>query len=119
MALYCKKKPFPGFGHPIMLTDPRVNFLLDLYGDAPIVQKAKALGMLITASYHIQANIDFAAAALMLRYGIPPVAGSAFFWFCRLPIIIGHICAKRRQPPFGLSSSAAREKYRDVPNVWL
>lgn len=118
-ATYCATKPFPGFGHPIMTSDPRVDYLFDEFSLFPLAAKARTVANSVTERYGLHPNIDFVAGALFLSYEIPPPCGSLLFWFCRLPIIIAHICAKRREPPFGLRSSEAREKYRDIPKSWL
>jgi citrate synthase len=116
---YCYTKPYPGFGHPIMNVDPRSEYLFDRYIHLPLVQKACELSEMITQTTSLSANVDFAAAAVLLAYGVPAELGSLFFWFCRLPIIIAHISAKRLEPPFGLRSSQAREKYRNLPKSWI
>jgi citrate synthase len=116
---YCKQKPFPGFGHPIMPVDPRAAFLFDTYQDIATVRKARSLADSVTAVYSLHPNIDFVAAAILVAWGLSPAAGSLFFWFCRLPIIIAHICEKHTKPPFGVSSSEAREKYRSLKTGWV
>jgi hypothetical protein len=116
---YCARMPFPGFGHPIMLSDPRSDFLFDAFAGCKPVDKARRLAKSITEAYGIRPNIDFVAAAVLASYGVPPAGGSLFFWLCRLPIIVAHICEKRSQPPFGLRSSDARELYRKLPRAWL
>ena len=116
---YCATKPYPGFGHPIMNVDPRSKYLFDGYTHVPLVQRACELSEMITQKTTLSANVDFAAAAILHAYGVPAELGSLFFWFCRLPIIIAHINAKRLEPPFGLRSSQAREKYRNLPKSWI
>jgi 2-methylcitrate synthase len=116
---YCARKPFPGFGHPIMPIDRRVDYLFDAYDEIPLARRARVIGNAVMASQGLHPNIDFAAGSLFLAYGVPPAAGSLLFWFCRLPIVIAHICAKRREPPFGLRAAEAREKYRNLPKSWL
>ena len=117
-GVYCRTKPFPGFGHPIMPLDTRTGFLFKAFG-GELPQKAAALAREVTKRSGLNPNIDLATAAVFLSWGVPWSVGSTLFWLARLPIVLAQACAKRAEPAFGLNSAEAREKYRELPRLWV
>lgn len=118
LNVYSENRPFPGFGHPIMGEDPRTSYLFAQF-DNDVSRRASDLAKDITKTFDIRPNIDLAAASIFLEWGVPVHLGSVLFWMSRLPILLAHACAKRREPAFGLRASEAREKYREMPRHWV
>ncbi len=76
-AFVARGEPAPGFGQrPYPAGDPRAIALLEAFRPNPELLELKAAAEAITG---LQANIDFALAALTRTLGLPPDAPFALF----------------------------------------
>ncbi len=117
-VIYCRTRPYPGFGHPIAPRDPRTAYLFSNFVNS-LPQQALALAKTIKERDDLSPNIDFAAAGVFLDWGVSPSLGSALFWISRLPIVLAHICSMLQDPPFGKKSAEVREQYGDMIKFWI
>lgn len=114
---YCKDKPWPGFGHPIMRNDVRVDFFFSRFH--MLMRPFSALARAISDNSGLQPNVDFLIASVMSAHRVAPELGLLAFFVCRMPILLAHYQARFSAHSFGLSSEDLREKYKKVPQSWL
>lgn len=114
---YCNVKPYPGFGHPIMPYDTRVEFffsyhnkLLAYYNDFVELLKSRT---------KLNPNVDFLIAVMVNKYCIDPQKAILAFFCCRAPILLAHYRSKFNEHAFGISSKEIKEKYKKVPKTWI
>lgn len=114
---YCGSKPWPGFGHPIMPEDPRVNVFFERMGNifAPFEKLARAIGQ----KNALKPNVDFLIASVIIHYRIDASVAVLAFFVCRAPILLAHYREKFQAHAFGMPSKDLREKYNEVPKNWL
>jgi citrate synthase len=83
----------PGFGHKVYRgPDPRAETLLDLVAGLdtehwPVIDAVLSAG---SAATGLEANVDFALAALVVSADLPIAAGELVFGIARLVGVIGH-----------------------------
>jgi citrate synthase len=83
----------PGFGHKVYQgPDPRAETLLDLVAGLdtehwPVIDAALSAG---SAATGLEANVDFALAALVVAAGLPVASGELVFGIARLGGVIAH-----------------------------
>src|SRR5476649_871293 len=114
---YCKVKPWPGFGHPIMLHDVRVDFFFSRFKESMLPFSTFAQS--VSDKTGLQPNVDFLIASIMSKHRVAPELGLLAFFVCRMPILLAHYQWRFSSHSFGLSSEDLREKYKKVPQSWL
>ncbi|OSN08329.1 hypothetical protein AU512_13625 [Lonsdalea iberica] len=114
---YCKDKPWPGFGHPIMRHDVRVDFFFSRFQAS--MRPFSSLARSISDNTGLQPNVDFLIASVMSKHRVDPELGLLAFFVCRMPILLAHYQSRFSSHSFGLSSEDLREKYKKVPQSWL
>jgi len=114
---YCTDKPWPGFGHPVMLRDPRCDAFFD--DSTGSMVEFKALSDVITNKTGLQPNVDFMIGSVMSKLNVEPDAGLLSFFSCRIPTLIAHYRLRYSDHSFGLKSEDLRAKYKKVPESWL
>ncbi|RZN19552.1 MULTISPECIES: citrate/2-methylcitrate synthase [unclassified Escherichia] len=114
---YCKDKPWPGFGHPIMRHDVRVDFFFSRFQES--MRPFSLLAQSISDNSGLQPNVDFLIASVMSKHRVAPELGLLAFFVCRMPILLAHYQSRFSSHSFGLSSEDLREKYKKAPLSWL
>ncbi|WP_319940850.1 citrate/2-methylcitrate synthase [Xenorhabdus littoralis] len=117
MNEYCVTKPYPGFGHPVMSHDIRVDSFFSQCGDtfAPY----KTLAKTITAYCGLNANVDYLLGSVLSQRQVNPDIAVLAFFVCRTPTLLSHYRQRFNEHAFGMSSKELREKYKEVPKHWL
>ncbi|MER2475037.1 citrate/2-methylcitrate synthase, partial [Photorhabdus laumondii] len=114
---YCATKPYPGFGHPVMLRDTRVDTFFAQYGNA--FAPFKALADAITAHCGLNPNVDYLIGCVLSQQQVHPDIAVLAFFVCRAPILLSHYRLRFNAHSFGMRSSELREKYKEIPKHWL
>ena len=121
--IFCKLKPIPGFGHPLLNCDPRNKMLLSIVKNRDeqldYLNIYKKVTHVVMSDYSLQPNIDLIAAAILLDLGVYPSFGTAVFLFARIPTMIAHVIEKQKSPPFGINKKEAREHFSNLPKRWV
>ncbi|SIO94761.1 citrate/2-methylcitrate synthase [Vibrio spartinae] len=114
---YCTDKPWPGFGHPVMLRDPRCDAFFD--DSTGSMAPFKELSEVITNQTGLKPNVDFMIGSVMSKLNVESEASLLGFFSCRIPTLIAHYRLRYRDHSFGLKSEDLRAKYKKVPESWL
>lgn len=121
--IFCRVKPIPGFGHPILNLDPRNEMLSSwVYTMGETFEYFtyyEQLVSIVMQDYQLRPNVDLIAAAIMLDLGFKPSLGTTIFLFARIPAMIAHALEKQKAPPFGISKKDAREHFSALPKRWI
>lgn len=114
---YCANRPWPGFGHPVMPRDTRVDAFFEHYMHG--FGRYQALSQQISAQSAVNPNVDYLIGTACSRWHIAPEVAVLVFFVCRVPILLGHYRLRYQAHSFGMSSSELRDKYKALPKHWL
>ncbi|ORM83478.1 hypothetical protein HA42_06200 [Pantoea deleyi] len=115
--VYCANRPWPGFGHPVMPRDTRVDAFFEHYTHG--FGKYQALSEHISAQSGVNPNVDYLIGSACSRWHVAPEVAVLVFFVCRVPILLGHYRLRYHTHSFGMSSSELRDKYKALPKHWL
>ena len=114
---YCANRPWPGFGHPVMPRDTRVDAFFKHYKHG--FGKYHALAQHISAQSGVNPNVDYLIGSACSQWHVAPEIAVLVFFVCRAPILLGHYRLRYHAHSFGMSSSDLRDKYKALPKHWL
>lgn len=117
MHNYCVTKPYPGFGHPVMPRDTRVDAFFSQYNET--FTPYKILANTITSYCGLNANVDYLLGCVLSQRRVDPYIAVLAFFVCRAPILLSHYRQRFNAHAFGMSSKELREKYKELPKHWL
>jgi citrate synthase len=113
----------PGFGHPLFRADPRIPRLREVIDEIGFTGEEIDTFELVARAMREEAglhpNIDGIASAVFRAMGLNAAYGTGLFMCSRAGDMLAHVLEKLRQPPFGISSSAARKYLDSIPTGWI
>lgn len=114
---YCASRPWPGFGHPVMPRDTRVDAFFNYYTQG--FDNYEALSKRIRMQSGVNPNVDYLIGSACSHWRIAPEVAVLVFFVSRAPILLGHYRLRYHAHSFGMSSSELRDKYKALPKHWL
>lgn len=113
-----------GFGHPLLLADPRPPRLraraAELGLTHPVLALYDTAVAQMQASHGLAPNIDFATGMVAVAAGLTdPAAASGLAMTARSIGMLAHVLERRDRPAFGVTRSTARAHLHSLPTGWL